>query len=169
MEVIRFIKPTWKKVGIFFAIVILFSLIFFLIAGTIPFWYAVSSNAMSPAYHYGDMIFVKKVNFNELKNSDVVVYNTPQARGLLIMRIISIDYSNNAFTTKGDNNPQSLPFEIKVPSSSIKCKGIFSLPLVGYFDIVHIGWLIRVILIYLITCVISQYAFKIRAVPHPKK
>jgi len=61
MDIKQFLKPTWKKIGVFFVIVIIFSLTFFLIAGTMPFWYAVSSNAMSPAYHYGDMIFVKKL------------------------------------------------------------------------------------------------------------
>jgi len=82
------------------------------------------------------------------------------------MRIVSIDYANGVFTTKGDNNPQSLPFEINVPSPSIRNKVIFSLPLAGYFDIIYIGWLVRIIIVYLITCVISQFVFKARRPPH---
>lgn len=160
MKYKKFLKPTWKKVILFFIIVILLSLTFKLSLGTSPFWYAVSTNAMHPAYNLGDMVFIKKTDFDKLSVSDVVVFDGPENPSLLIMRIISIDENQNTFTTKGDNNAKSLLWEINIPSQNLKGKVIFSIPLLGYLDIYHIGFLVRIILIYILACFISLIPFR---------
>ena len=54
-----FFRPTWTKVIIFFIIAIIFSGGLRLLPGS-PFWYVVDSNAMTPSYAKGDIVFLKK-------------------------------------------------------------------------------------------------------------
>lgn len=155
MELKKFFKPTWKKVIIFILIVVLLSLTLRLSFGTYPYWYAVSSKAMNPAYDVGDIVFVKNTAFDKLSVSDVVIFDSPEMRSPLIMRIISLDKNENTFTTQGDNNPRSLPAEENVSSEYLLGKVIFSIPFVGYLEFYHVGWLIRAVLVYVLAGFIS--------------
>ena len=100
MELKKFFKPTLKKVVIFIILVVLLSLTLRLSFGTDTYWYSVSSKAMNPAYDVVDIVFVKNTAFYILSVSDVVIFDRPETRNPLIMRIISLDKNEKTFTTK---------------------------------------------------------------------
>ncbi|MEM4244884.1 MAG: hypothetical protein QXR60_01605 [Candidatus Nanoarchaeia archaeon] len=56
------------------------------------------------------------------------------------------------FTTKGDYNTMSLPGQINLSENKIRAKVLFRIPYLGYLDIFHVGWLFRLVLVYLIAC-----------------
>ncbi len=84
----EFIKPSWRKLRIFIILVVILSMSLYLILGRAPFWYAVETEAMEPAYSKGDLIFVSVINYDDIKVNDVVVHSATGHRTLLIMRVV---------------------------------------------------------------------------------
>jgi len=66
---------------------------------------------------------------------DVIVYSVPGQKVPIIHRIIRIN-SDGSYTTKGDHNPNLLPFEGAVRKEQIHGKVIFIIPKLGYFKVV---------------------------------
>jgi signal peptidase I len=154
MKFAKFIKPTWKKILISIALIIVLSLLLRAATGmwlSSP-WYAVSTNSMNPAFQYGDTAILNQANLDKLKVGDVVI--SKSSSGLLLHRIIEIN-NDRTFTTKGDANPASLSIQKNIYENQIIGKVILKIPLMGYLDIIHIGWLIRLVIIYLIGCLIA--------------
>lgn len=157
---LKFIKPNWKKIIIFIMLVVILSLSLYLILGRMPFWYAVESKAMEPAYSKGDMIFVSKTNYNNIETGDVVVHSAKGLKYLLIMRVIEKNDINRTYTTKGDYNMGILPVQQNLTEDTLMAKVVFKIPLVGYLEFIHVGWLVRIIVIYLISCLIVHFINK---------
>jgi signal peptidase I len=80
----------------------------------------------------GDMPIIQGVK--DYKVGDVIVYSTPGQSAPIIHRIIKVN-PDGTFQTKGDHNPQQLPFEFKIQKSWIHGKVIFVVPKVGYFKV----------------------------------
>lgn len=158
MDFISFLKPTWKKIGVFLAIVIFVSVTLYLTLGY-PFWYAVTTEAMEPNYSFGDLVVVRKTSFDFIAISEVIVHkmmgSTP-----VIMRVESIDIEQRTYTTKGDNNLGIGNFQRNLGEDTVIAKVFFKLPLVGYLDIFRVGWLVRILIIYLISCLFVSYLSK---------
>lgn len=118
--------------------------------------YAVVTDSMAPQIKKGDIVFVKPVEFEALKENDIVTVTFPDGDGCFTHRIISIDYSAGAFRTKGDAN------EKEDPQPSLKEQVIgklwYSVPLLGYIsifikslNIIKISVILAVIAIVLVT------------------
>ncbi|MCW1296890.1 MAG: signal peptidase I [Candidatus Parvarchaeota archaeon] len=82
----------------------------------------------------GDAVFVKKVNEDEIKVGDVIVYKNPISGEPIIHRVIKIEKRDSEIylTTKGDANPISMSFEYNVSFSRIVGKASFRIPYIGY-------------------------------------
>jgi hypothetical protein len=66
---------------------------------------------------------------------DVIVYSVPNQNVPIIHRIIKIN-SDGSYMTKGDHNPQLLPFEYAVKPEQIHGRVIFIIPKLGYFKVI---------------------------------
>lgn len=80
----------------------------------------------------GDMPIVQGIP--EYSVGDVVVYSIPGQRVPVIHRIVKMN-ADGTFQTKGDHNPQQLPFEFSVKKEWIHGKVIFVVPKLGYFKV----------------------------------
>lgn len=68
--------------------------------------FAVLTNSMSPTLRYGTLVFVQKVDFNEVKVNDIATFQSQKDQDKIFThRIVKIDVEKQAFTTKGDANP----------------------------------------------------------------
>ena len=95
--------------------------------------YAVVTDSMAPQLKKGDIVFVKSVEFESLKENDIVTVAFPDRDGYFTHRIVSIDYDFGIFRTKGDASDQEDP----QPSLKEQVVGKlwYSVPLLGYFSI----------------------------------
>ncbi len=95
--------------------------------------YAVVTDSMAPTLNRGDVVFVKKVDFNTLNKGDVVTVQFADGSGFFTHKIVSVDYIAGAIRTKGDANRSEDP----QPSMSEQIVGKvwYSVPLLGYFSI----------------------------------
>lgn len=95
--------------------------------------YAVVTDSMAPQIRKGSVVFVKHVEFDKLRENDIVTVAFPDSEGCFTHRIISIDYDAEVFKTKGDAN------EKEDPQPSMKEQLIgklwYSVPLLGYISI----------------------------------
>lgn len=98
--------------------------------------YFVDSNSMAPALRYGDLVFVYKIPFEELKIEDIIVFHKTYdvLDFLFIHRIIEIrDMGGETVVkTKGDNNVSSFEgIDYPITEEDYRGKMIFSLPGAG--------------------------------------
>ncbi|HKZ45259.1 MAG TPA: signal peptidase I, partial [archaeon] len=68
------------------------------------------------------------------KIGDVVVYSVPEQSVPIIHRIIKIN-EDGTFQTKGDHNPQQLPFEYNIKKEWVHGKVVFVVPKLGYLKV----------------------------------
>lgn len=117
--------------------------------------YAVITDSMSPVFNRGDVVFVKKADFDSIREGDIVTVEFQDGSGYFTHRIISIDYDAGMFRTKGDANESEDP----QPSAAEQIIGRvwYSVPLLGYISIfissmnlIKISVIIAVVLIVLI-------------------
>ena len=91
----------------------------------------VISGSMQPTLNVGDIIVVKGFDPNEIKVGDIIVYHKPiRYEELNVHRVIEV-YRNDGkifFTTKGDANSGSIPWEIRFPADLVVGKVIEKLP-----------------------------------------
>ena len=145
------LKPTKKKILITIAIFIVFQLVTYLF----PVYYLVQSNSMSPAINTGDIIFVSPISFDNLKIGDVALFKPPQSNEMIAHRVVSI-YDNGTYATKGDANTGQLYYQKSISSSNLYGVVIATVPAVGYLDLFYVGWIIRILIIYVIISLIIR-------------
>ncbi len=118
--------------------------------------YAVITDSMSPVFNRGDAVFVKQVDFDSVREGDIVTVEFQDKSGFFTHRIVSVDYDAGMFRTKGDANENEDP----QPSMAEQIKGKvwYSVPLLGYISIfisslnlIKISVILAVVLIALIT------------------
>lgn len=95
--------------------------------------YAVTSNSMAETLKRGDVVYSKKVPFDELKVGDIVTVGSEYTDDYFTHRIVAIDKENQTITTKGDNNPSNDP--VDTPAKRIVGKVWYSIPLLGFLTI----------------------------------
>ena len=153
-----FLKPNRYKIIVFFVIGITISMFLYFISGTYPWSYAQVSNSMAPESNKGDMIFVKATNYDDIRVNDVIVHSVKGINNPWLMRVISKDEEKRTYTTKGDNNQGVIDTERvsqkDLESDTLLGKVVLSLPLLGYLEMIHLGFIIRIILVYLASCII---------------
>ncbi len=92
--------------------------------------YYIQTGSMSPVIPEGSLVFVKKIEFADVKTGDIMTFHNDDETEFFTHRVIEIDKNNQMFTTKGDANKEEDPS----PTSYYFAKGRvdFSIPLVGY-------------------------------------
>ena len=111
--------------------------------------YIIVSPSMKPAINPGDLIFVRKVDVDEIKEGDIITFNNEDI--VATHRVVKVD--KNTITTKGDsNNTEDYPTDKK----EIIGEFSFAIPKIGYvfafatslIGMVTIGCVIIFIFIY---------------------
>ncbi len=92
--------------------------------------YYIKTGSMAPVIPKGSLVFVKKVDFANVKPGDIMTFHNDDETEFFTHRVIEIDKNNQMFVTKGDANKEEDP----APTSYYFAKGRvdFSIPLVGY-------------------------------------
>lgn len=152
MGIEELLRPSKKRILITIIIFIVYQLIVIFT----PFYFIVQSNAMSPAINRGDIIFVSGVSFENLKVGDVVLSNPPRGGAMLAHRVVSINYDNGTYATKGDANTGQTAYEKSISSDNLYGIVIGTIPVIGYLDLFYVGWIIRILIIYLVVSLIIR-------------
>ena len=129
------IKKIWNWIsGILVGIVVLLAiaLVGVRLIGLQPF--VVLSGSMLPTYEVGSLIYVKDVDYKELKVGDPITYMISQDT-VVTHRIIEVlvdeeDPNTLRYFTKGDAN--DTPDGTSVHYKNILGKPVFSIPYLGY-------------------------------------
>ena len=129
------IKRIWNWIsGVLVGIVVLLAvaLVGVRLVGLQP--YVVLSGSMEPTYHVGSLIYVKEVDYKELKVGDPITYMVSQDT-VVTHRIIEVlvdeeDPETIRYFTQGDAN--DIPDGSSVHYKNIIGKPVFSVPYLGY-------------------------------------
>lgn len=118
----------------------------------------VASGSMQPTLNIGDVIIIKRVNPEELKVGDIIVFNPPQPyyNGVpWVHRIVSIQKVGNEiyFKTKGDANTYPDPFTLT--KNNIIGVMIGKIPYIGLISLNLWQWVIPAITITAIIIVLK--------------
>ncbi len=81
-------------------------------------------------FQKGDVFVVKGVKPDELKVGDVIVYSVAGRTDPIIHRVMSLDAKG--LTTKGDANPDQIPFEQAINLEQIQGKAVAWAPKIGW-------------------------------------
>lgn len=131
------IKKIWNWIsGVIVGIVVLLAIALagVRLIGLQP--YVVLSGSMEPAYHVGSLIYVKSVDYKELKVGDPITYMVNQDT-VVTHRIIEVlideeDPDTIRYFTQGDAN--SAPDGTSVHYKNIIGKPVFSILYLGYLS-----------------------------------
>lgn len=129
------IKKIWNwSSGVLVGIVVLLAvaLVGVRLIGLEP--YVVLSGSMEPTYHVGSLIYVKSVDYRDLKVGDPITYMVSQDT-VVTHRIIEVlvdeeDPNTLRYFTQGDAN--SVADGTSVHYKNIIGKPVFSIPYLGY-------------------------------------
>ena len=129
------VKKIWNWVsGVLVGIVVLLAvaLVGVRLIGLEP--YVVLSGSMEPTYHVGSLIYVKSVDYKELKVGDPITYMISQDT-VVTHRIIEVlvdeeDPDTLRYFTQGDAN--TVADGTSVHYKNIIGKPVFSIPYLGY-------------------------------------
>lgn len=129
------IKQIWNWIsGVLVGIVVLLAiaLVGVRLIGLQPF--VVLSGSMEPTYHVGSLIYVKSVDYKELKAGDPITYMISQDT-VVTHRIIEVlvdeeEPDDIRYFTQGDAN--DVPDGTSVHYKNIIGKPVFSIPYLGY-------------------------------------
>ena len=129
------VKKIWNWVsGVLVGIVVLLAiaLVGVRVIGLRPF--VVLSGSMQPTYEVGSLIYVKSVDYKDLKVGDPITYMVSQDT-VVTHRIIEVlvdekDPDTIRYFTKGDANEH--PDGSSVHYKNIIGKPVFSIPYLGY-------------------------------------
>lgn len=94
--------------------------------------YAVTSDSMADSFKRGDIVFSRKVEFEQLKTGDVITVRVNDS-GYFTHRIVDIDSHEKTVTTKGDANSSVDPMPTK--ADMIAGRMVYSVPFLGYISI----------------------------------
>lgn len=98
--------------------------------------YAVTSDSMAKKLNVGDVVFSKKVSFEELEKGDIVTVRINE-KSFFTHRIVDIDKENRTVTTRGDANAVNDPIPAK--AEMIVGRMVYSVPFLGYISILFNG------------------------------
>jgi len=100
--------------------------------------YVVTSGSMEPMYPVGSLIYVKNIQFNEVKENDVITFYMEDTDIVATHQVYEIDQVNKNFKTQGINNKDETGEIIKdvlpVKSSSLIGKPIVCIKYLGFVN-----------------------------------
>ena len=98
--------------------------------------YVVLSGSMEPTYHVGSLIYVKDVDYKELKEGEPITYmlneNTVVTHRITEVLVDENDPDTIRYFTKGDAN--DMPDGSSVHYKNIIGKPVFTIPYLGYIS-----------------------------------
>ena len=98
--------------------------------------YVVLSGSMEPTYHVGSLIYVKDVDYKELKAGDPITYmlneNTVVTHRIIEVLVDENDPDTIRYFTQGDAN--DIPDGTSVHYKNIIGKPVFTIPYLGYIS-----------------------------------
>lgn len=98
--------------------------------------YVVLSGSMEPTYHVGSLIYVKDVDYKELKAGDPITFmlneNTVVTHRIIEVLVDENDPDTIRYFTKGDAN--DMPDGSSVHYKNIIGKPVFMIPYLGYIS-----------------------------------
>ena len=94
--------------------------------------FAVASDSMAPLLHRGDVVFVRRADFDKLVVGDVISAHFPQDDGVFTHRIVRVDAEKQQVCTRGDHNMSDDP--MATDAANIIGKLWFSLPYLGFIS-----------------------------------
>lgn len=126
------VKRVWNVISIIIVIIIVALAV--MLVGTRLFGfqaYTVLSGSMEPTYHTGSLIYVKKVEPEEVKVGDPITFVLDENLTIATHRVVEIDPAGQHFTTKGDANEfiDGKP----VHFNNLIGTPVFTIPKLGYF------------------------------------
>lgn len=112
--------------------------------------YAVTSDSMKDTINLGDVVFVKKIAFEDLQVGDIITVTSTGGKVNFTHRIVEIDAQSRTVRTRGDANPSDDPMPTE--AERIVGKVWYTVPLLGYIAIAFSGgfgsmWLIILALV----------------------
>lgn len=94
--------------------------------------FAVQSDSMAPRIVRGDVVFVRRIAFEDLAVGDIISARFPDDSGVFTHRITAIDTDKRQVQTRGDHTLSDDP--APTDESNIIGKLWFSLPYVGFLS-----------------------------------
>lgn len=99
------LKVIWNITSTTIVILVVLSAVFLMGSRLLGYQYfTVISGSMEPEYMVGDLLYVKKVDPNEIKIGDPITFIMNEDLFVATHRVIGIDAENQRFYTKGDAN-----------------------------------------------------------------
>ncbi len=95
--------------------------------------YAVTGGSMEDTFSRGDVVFSKKVDFEELKVGDIITVSSEDGERFFTHRIVEINAKDKTVTTRGDANTVDDPMPTK--ADRIVGKMWYSVPVLGFISI----------------------------------
>lgn len=128
----------------------------------------VLSGSMEPTMKTGSVAFVKPVDASLVRKGDVVTFQNPDAKGMLIThRVVKVERTDEGtiYRTKGDANSTEDPWRLKAAGTVGRLE--FDVPYLGY-AIVYLGVRDVRVAIFLILCA-AFLLMTLAAIWRPKK
>lgn len=91
----------------------------------------VISGSMEPSYPVGSITYYKEADFADIGVGDVITFDLGET-SLATHRVVEVDQTAQAFTTKGDNNETNDVNPVAYSKIQGKVLG-FAIPYAGYF------------------------------------
>lgn len=91
-------------------------------------------------FNKGDIMLLRGVKADEANIGDVIVYNSYIRKEPIIHRIVKVESKGefSSYTTKGDRNEESYPFEYKILYNNVIGKAFFRVPYLGWIKITFV-------------------------------
>ena len=138
MDIKHILHEIWsviKEIFVAFLLFVAIQAVLYIVLGVYPAYRVVVSGSMEPVFHRGDVVFIKRMDPQDLKEGDILVFKNPYDDTPIVHRIIEITMLDGKpyFTTKGDNNfsPDSYYPPPGIPGEGIVGKVILRIPKVG--------------------------------------
>ncbi len=129
------LKKIWNTISTILVVLMVLCAVFLMVSRVLGYrCYAVISGSMEPVYPVGSLIYVKAVDYKELKVGDPITFMVDQDT-IVTHRIIDvlIDEENPEiirYFTKGDAN--DIPDGASVHYKNIMGTPVFTIPYMGY-------------------------------------
>lgn len=127
------IRRIWNVISIILVVIVVALTILLVgvrLIGLQP--YAVLSGSMEPTYHTGALIYVKKIQPQEVEVGDPITFVLDDQFNIATHRVIRIDDANRHFYTKGDAN--EFADASPVHYNNLIGKPVFTIPYLGHLS-----------------------------------
>ena len=124
-------KKVWNIISTILVVLVVLCAVFLMGSRLLGFrCFNIISPSMAPKYEVGDLIYVKKVSPEDIKERDVITFVVNEDLDVATHRVVRVDRANKQFFTKGDANDA----EDGAPVHYNNVIGVpqFSIPKLGY-------------------------------------